>query len=109
MVNRLSTKISFTLLLNREVCGSNMFIANETCKLFNHNLLALEQRNYFMYGQRCSLAILQGSLAPPFLSPTLADYIVFRELSRAQSQIDDVFNFRDSCVCGSFYSEQIVW
>ena len=80
----------FFSLLHREVCGSNMFISNETCKLFNHNLLALEQRNYFMYGQLCSLAILQGSPAPSFLSPTLADYIVFGELSRAQSRIDDV-------------------
>ena len=69
-----------------------MFIGNETCKLFNHNLLALEQRNYFMYGQLCSLATLQGSPAPSFLSPTLADYIIFGELSRAQSRIDDVFD-----------------
>lgn len=68
-----------------------MFIGSETCKLFNHNLLALEQRNYFIYGQLCSLAIMQGSPAP-FLSPTLADYIVFGELSRAQSRIDDVFD-----------------
>ena len=67
----------FFSLLHREVCGSNMFIGNETCKLFNHNLLALEQRNYFIYGQLCSLAIMQGSPAPSFLSPTLADYIVF--------------------------------
>ena len=74
-----------------------MFIGNEICKLFNHNLLALEQRNYFMYGQLHSLAIPQGSPAPSFLSPTLADYIVFGELSsgelsRAHSRIDDVFD-----------------
>ena len=69
-----------------------MFIGNETCKLFNHHLLALGQRNYFIYGQLCSLAIMQGSPAPSFLSPTLADYIVFGELSRAQSRIDDVFD-----------------
>ena len=43
-----------------------------------------------MYGQLCSLAILQGSPAPSFLFPTVADYIVFGELSRAQSRIDDV-------------------
>ena len=58
-------------LLHREVCGSNIFIGSETCKLFNNNFLALEQRNYFMYGQQCSLAILQGSPAPSFLPPTL--------------------------------------
>lgn len=69
-----------------------MFIGNETCKLFNHNLLALEQRNYFIYSQLCSLDIMQGSPAPSFLSPTLADYIAFGELSRAQSRIDDVFD-----------------
>ena len=67
---------AFFSLLHREVCGCNMFIGNETCKLFNHNLLALEQRNYLIYGQLCSLAIMQGSPAPSFLSPTLADYIV---------------------------------
>ena len=78
----------FFSLLHREVCGSNMFIGNETCKLFNHNLLALEQRNYLIYGQLCSLAIMQGSPAPSFLCPTLADYIVFGELSRAWSRID---------------------
>ena len=31
-------------------------------------------------------------ISPSFLSPTLADYIVFGELSRAQSRIDDVFD-----------------
>ena len=77
----------FFSLLHREVCGSNMFIGNETCKLFNHNLLALEQSNYFIYRQRCSLAIMQGSPAPSFLSPTLADYIVFGELSRLSPEL----------------------
>ena len=69
-----------------------MFRGNETCKLFNHNLLALEQRNYFIYDQLCSFVIMQGSPAPPFLSLTSADYIVFGELSRAQYRIDDVFD-----------------
>ena len=78
----------FFCLLHREVCGCKMFIGNQTCKLFNHNRLALEQRNYFMYGQLCSFAIMQGSPAPSFLSPTLADYIVVGELNTAQSRID---------------------
>lgn len=81
----------FFCLLQREVCGSKMFIGNQTSKLFNHNLLALEQRNYFMCGQLCSFAIMQGS-PEPFLSPTLADYIVVGELNRAQPRIDDVFD-----------------
>ena len=45
-----------------------------------------------MYGQLCSLVIMQESLAPSFLSPTSADYIVSGELSRAQSRTDDVFD-----------------
>ena len=45
-----------------------------------------------MYGQLCSFAIMQGSLAPSFFPPTLADYIVVGELNRAQSRIDDVFD-----------------
>ena len=69
-----------------------MSIGSETNKMFNHNLLALEQRNYFMYGQLCFLATLQGAPAPSLLSPTFTDYIVFGELSRAQYQIDDVFD-----------------
>ena len=65
-------------LLHREVYGSNIFIGSETCKLFNNNFLALEQRNYFMYGQQCSLAILQGSPAPSFLPPTLRVHCLWR-------------------------------
>ena len=84
--------MSFSLYYIERYVVSNMFIGNETCKLFNHNLLALEQRNYFIYGQLCSPAIMPGSLAHSLLSPTLADYIVFGELSTAQSRIDDVFD-----------------
>ena len=40
----------------------------------------------------CMVSYASVAIISSFLSPTLADYIVFGELSRAQSRIDDVFD-----------------
>jgi hypothetical protein len=62
----------FFSLVHNEVSKSGMFIGKENRKCFNHDILALEQRNYYIYGQLCYIAVLQGSPSPCFFAPSLA-------------------------------------
>ena len=82
----------FFSLVHNEVSKSGMFIGKENRKCFNHDILALEQRNYYIYGQLCYIAVLQGSPSPCFFAPSVVDYIVYGKIEKVETCIGDVPN-----------------
>lgn len=56
----------FFSLLHKEMAASSLFVGEPRSKCFNHNVIALEKKEYLLYGQLCSLAILQHSPPPCF-------------------------------------------
>ena len=48
----------FFSLVHSEVSNSGMFIGKENRKCFNHDVLALEQRSFYIYGQLCYIAVM---------------------------------------------------
>ena len=63
----------FYSLVHSEMSKSSLFIGEQDKKSFNHDILALERRDYYIYGKLCSMGILQGSPSPCFFTPTIAD------------------------------------
>ena len=82
----------FYSLVHSEMSKSSLFIGEQDKKSFNHDILALERRDYYIYGQLCSMGILQGSPSPCFFTPTTADYIVFGKIEKVSTCITDVPN-----------------
>ena len=79
-------------LLHREMASSSLFVGEPGSKCFNHNIIALEQKEYLFYGQLCSLAILQHSPSPCFFSSSVVDYIVYGKLVNVSTCVEDVPN-----------------
>lgn len=82
----------FFSLLHREIASSSLFVGEPESKCFNHNIIALEQKEYLLYGQLCALGILQDSPSPCFFSPSVTDYIVYGKLSKVSTCVKDVPN-----------------
>ena len=82
----------FYSLLHNEMSNSGLFVGEEDRKCFNHDILALEERNFYIYGQLCSMGVMQGSPSPSFLAPAVADYIVYGKIEKAITCTRDVPN-----------------
>ena len=82
----------FFSLTHNELSKPGMFTGEESRKCFNHYILALEQRNFYIYGELCYMAIVQGSLSPCFFAPAVVDYIVYGKIEKVETCIDDVPN-----------------
>lgn len=82
----------FYSLLHSEMSKSGQFIGEQNRKCFNHDILALEQGNFFIYGQLCSMGIMQGSPSPCFFAPAIANYIVYGKINKVVTCIRDVPN-----------------
>ena len=82
----------FFSLIHNEVSNSGMFIGKENRKCFNHDILALQQRNFYIYGQLCYIAVMQGSPSPCFFAPSVVDYIVYGKIEKVETCIEDVPN-----------------
>ena len=65
----------FFSLLHKEITNSSLFIGHPGKKCFGHNIMALEQGDFRMYGQLCSMGIIQGPLSTCLLAPAVVDYI----------------------------------
>ena len=48
----------FFSLIHNELSKSGMFTGEESRKCFNHDILALEQRNFYIYRELCYMAIV---------------------------------------------------
>ena len=59
---------------------------------FAHNVVALQKEEYYYYGVMSALSILQGSPAPTFFSPSVADYITHGKLEAVSEAIRDLPN-----------------
>ena len=79
-------------LLHREMASSSLFVGEPGSKCFNHNIIALEQKEYLFCGQLCSLGILQHSPSPCFFSSSVVDYIVYGKLVNVSTCVEDVPN-----------------
>lgn len=82
----------FFSLIHNELSKSGMFTGEESRKCFNHDILALEQRNFYIYGELCYMAIVQGSPSPCFFAPAVVDYIVYGKIEKVETCIGDVPN-----------------
>ena len=78
--------------ISSEMSKSSLFIGEQDKKSFNHDILALERRDYYIYGQLCSMGTLQGSPSPCFFTPTIADYIVYGKIKKVSTCTTDVPN-----------------
>ena len=70
--------------------ASCLFVGEENRRCFNHDILALEQRNFHTYGKLCYIGIVQGSASPCFLAPVVADYIIYGTIEKANASIKDI-------------------
>ena len=70
---------------------SSLFIGEQDKKCFNHVILALERRDYYIYGELWSIRILQGSPSC-FFTPTIPDYKVYGKIEKVSRCITDVPN-----------------
>lgn len=61
-------------------------------KVFAHNLIALQQNDYFKYGLCCRLAIVNGSGGPQFFCPPVVDYLLHGDVKHVKSNIDSIPN-----------------
>ena len=80
----------FFSLVHSQVSNSGMFIGKENRKCFNHDILALQQRSFYIYGQLCYIAVMQGS--PCFFAPSVEDHIVYGKIEKVETCIEDVLN-----------------
>ncbi len=77
-------------LLHKELAESSLFTGENGTKCFSNNIIALQQKEYFMYGILCSMAILQGSASPAYFAPSVADYIVYGDLDKVSPQVAEI-------------------
>ena len=84
----------FYSLLHNEVSRSGLFIGECDRKCFNHDILALEQQHFHVYGQLCAMGIMQGSRSPCFFAPAVADYIIFGKIEKVTTCIKDLPNHK---------------
>eukprot|EP00794_Sanderia_malayensis_P017144 gene17144-18868_t len=68
----------------------SLFTRENGMKFVTSNIIALQQKEYYMYGILCSMAILQGSASPTYFAPSVADYIVYGEHDKVFSQVSQI-------------------
>lgn len=86
-------KREFFSLLHNEVYSSSLFLGEEgKGKVFAHNLVALQQNDYFKYGLCCALAIVNGCVGPQFFCPPVVDYILYGNVKYVKCSLDSIPN-----------------
>jgi hypothetical protein len=71
--------VSYALLI-----GEN---GKKTCI---HNVMALRDNEYFLYGQCIAMAVTQGSPGPQCFASSVANYILYGDLKRLNPTIEEI-------------------
>ena len=82
----------FFTLLHKQINSSSLFTGEPGKKLFSHNVPALQRNDFLIYGQLCSLGVMQGSPSPAFFASPAVDYILYGKLEKVKIEISDVPN-----------------
>ena len=59
-------------------------------KTFAHNLIALQNREFFIYGQFVAMSLLQGSSGPKCFLRSVTDYILYKDFAKITPTVDEI-------------------
>ena len=78
-------------LLHKEVYSTSLFKGKEgRGKIFSHNLTAVQNNKYFIYGLCCGLALVNGAVGPQFFSHPVVDYILSGNVNSVKCSVESI-------------------
>jgi hypothetical protein len=70
--------------------SNELMVGEEGLKTFSHNMIALQNKEYFLYGQCIAMSLLQGSPGPKCFSPSVMSYILDGDVNKIHASVDEV-------------------
>lgn len=80
-------KREFFTLINRE---ATTHLLSGCSGIFRHNVLALNDKEFFKFGQLTALGLLQGSSGPRCFTQSVADFIIYGNTDSLSPSIEEI-------------------
>ena len=80
-------KREFFTLINRE---ATTHLLSGNSGIFRHNVLALNDKEFFKFGQLTALGLLQGSSGPRCFTQSVSDYIIYGNTDSLSPSIKEI-------------------